>query len=43
VHPEPIPDDPAFARLFAGEPLPEALRARLLRLTEGVAPWTAPR
>ena len=43
VHPEPIPDDPAFARLLAGQPLPEALRGRLLRLTEGIAPWAAAR
>jgi chromosome partitioning protein len=32
MHPEPIPDDPAFARLFLGEPLPRELRERLLRL-----------
>ncbi len=37
LHPEPIPDDPAFPRLYLGEPLPEPLRARLLRLAEGVA------
>jgi chromosome partitioning protein len=43
VHPESIPDDPAFTRLFAGEPLPEALCERLLRLTEDVAPWAASR
>jgi len=37
VHPEPIPDDPAFARLYLGEPLPEPLRAKLLRLVEDLA------
>ena len=42
LHSEPIPDDPAFPRLYLGEPLPEPLRARLLRLAEGV-PELAPR
>jgi len=37
IHPEPIPDDPAFPRLYAGEPLPERLQALLLRLAEGIA------
>lgn len=37
IHPEPIPDDPAFPLLYLGEPLPERLRALLLRLVEGMA------
>jgi len=36
LHPEPIPDDQAFPRLYLGEPLPEPLRTRLLHLADGV-------
>ncbi|HUJ73816.1 MAG TPA: hypothetical protein VL359_03115, partial [bacterium] len=32
VHPRAIPEDAAFARLFAGEPLPPALQALVLEL-----------
>jgi chromosome partitioning protein len=38
VHPDAIPADPAFSRLFAGEALPAALQERLLKLTEGIVP-----
>jgi chromosome partitioning protein len=38
VHPEPIPADPAFVRLFAGEPLPP----HLLRLVLGVVLGESP-
>jgi len=34
VHPQPIPADPAFPALFAGEPLPPHLSALLLGLLE---------
>jgi chromosome partitioning protein len=40
VYPAPMPDDPAFPRLFLGEALPEVLRTRLLGLSEGISEWS---
>lgn len=35
VHPRPIPADPAFVRVFAGEPLPPPLQALVLEVALG--------
>jgi len=43
VHPEPVPDNPAFPALFRGEALPDFLRACVIRLSEGIPEWSPPR